>query len=102
MKLLIGNKNYSSWSLRPWLLLKHAGIPFEEQVISFNADDFGVRVGRHSPTRKVPVLVDGDLCVWDSLAISEYVAERFPQKQLWPAELSARAIARAMCAEMHA
>jgi len=102
MKLVIGNKNYSSWSLRPWLLLKHAGIPFEEQVVSFNDDDFGQRVGRHSPTRKVPVLVDGDLCVWDSLAIVEYVAERFPQKQLWPTDVAARAVARSLCAEMHA
>jgi glutathione S-transferase len=101
MKLIIGNKNYSSWSLRPWLLLKHAGIPFEEEVVSFNANDWNARV-RPSPTRKVPALVDGDLCVWDSLAIVEYVAERFPQKQLWPAEVAARAVARSLCAEMHA
>jgi glutathione S-transferase len=102
MKLIIANKNYSSWSLRPWLLLKHAGIPFEEEVVSFNADDFAQRVKPYSPTGLVPVLIDGDLSVWDSLAIVEYVAERYPQKQLWPAEVQARAVARSMCAEMHA
>jgi glutathione S-transferase len=101
MKLLIGNKNYSSWSLRPWILLRHAGISFEEEVISFNADDFGERVRRHSPVGKVPVLIDGDVVVWDSLAIVEYVAERFPDRQLWPEERAARALARSVCAEMH-
>lgn len=101
MKLLIGNKNYSSWSLRPWLLLEHAGIPFEEEVLSFNAEDFTARVKRYSPVGKVPVLVDGDVVVWDSLAIVEYVAEKHPEKQLWPAERAARAVARSICAEMH-
>jgi glutathione S-transferase len=101
MKLVIGNKNYSTWSLRPWLLLKHAGIPFEEEVISFNAADFRARVSRYSPSGKVPVLIDGGLTVWDSLAIAEYVAERFPGKQLWPADVEARAVARSLCAEMH-
>jgi glutathione S-transferase len=102
MKLLIANKNYSSWSLRPWLLLRHAAIPFDEELISFNADDFSDRVRRHSPAGKVPVLVDGDVVVWDSLAIVEYVAERHPEKQLWPVERAARARARSICAEMHA
>ena len=102
MKLVIGNKNYSTWSLRPWLLLKHAGIPFDEEVISFNAPDFAAQVRRYSPSGKVPVLLDGDLAIWDSLAIVEYVAERFPQMQLWPADVKARAVARALCAEMHA
>src|SRR4051812_47566656 len=101
MKLVIANKNYSTWSLRPWLLLKHAGIPFEEEVVSFNADDFAARVGRYSPTGMLPVLIDNGLAVWDSLAIAEYVAERFPQKQLWPADVDARAVARSLCAEMH-
>jgi glutathione S-transferase len=101
LKLLIGNKNYSSWSLRPWLLLAHAQIPFEEELISFNADDFGARVGRYSPVRKVPVLVHDDVVVWDSLAICEYVAETFPDRALWPAERKARAHARSLCAEMH-
>jgi glutathione S-transferase len=101
LRLLIGNKNYSSWSLRPWLVLEHAGIPFEEEVISFNADDFKARVTRYSPVGKVPVLVDGDLAIWDSLAIVEYLAETFPDKALWPADRGARARARSICAEMH-
>jgi glutathione S-transferase len=101
MKLLIGNKNYSSWSLRPWLLLRHAGIPFEEEKLSFNAPDFKERVLSVSPAGKVPTLVDGDIVVWDSLAIAEYVAEKFPEKKLWPEDRAARARARSMCAEMH-
>lgn len=102
MRLIIANKNYSSWSLRPWLLLKQAGIPFEEECLSFNARDFDDRVGRLSPAGRVPVLVDGDVVVWDSLAISEYVAERFPDKHLWPESRADRAHARSICAEMHA
>jgi len=101
MKLLIGNKNYSTWSLRPWFLLRHAGIPFEEEVVDFNAADFKERVTRYSGAGKVPVLVDGDLVVWDSLAICEYVAEKFPEKGLWPHGREARAVARSACAEMH-
>lgn len=101
MKLVIANKNYSSWSLRAWLLLRHAGIPFEEEKISFNAPDFKARVLRHSPTGRVPVLVDGDRVVWDSLAIAEYVAEKYPDKQLWPEDAAARAHARSVSAEMH-
>ncbi len=101
MRLLIGNKNYSSWSLRPWFLLKQAGIPFEEERVSFNAADFDQRVRRVSPAGKVPVLIDGEVAVWDSLAIAEYVAERFPDKRLWPAERAVRAYARSICAEMH-
>lgn len=102
MKLVIANKNYSSWSLRPWLLLRHADIPFEEERVSFLDPEFSARVRRHSPTGKVPVLVDGALVVWDSLAICEYVAERFAQHQLWPSDAAARATARSVCAEMHA
>jgi glutathione S-transferase len=102
MKLVIANKNYSSWSLRAWLLLREAGIPFEEEVIPFNDGNFAERIGRYSPAGRVPVLVDGELAVWDSLAIAEYLAEKFPEKQLWPAARSARARARSMCAEMHA
>ncbi|MEW5854651.1 MAG: glutathione S-transferase family protein [Myxococcota bacterium] len=101
MKLVMGSRAYSSWSLRPWLLLKHAGIPFEEEVLSFNAPDFKARARSYSPVGKVPVLVDGDLVIWDSLAICEYVAERFPEKGLWPKEQRARARARSVCAEMH-
>jgi len=102
MKLVIGNKNYSSWSLRAWLTLREAGIAFEEERIGFNQPDFGARVGRYSPAGRVPVLVDGDVVVWDSLAIAEYVAEKFPEKKLWPEAVPARARARAICAEMHA
>ena len=101
MKLLIGNKNYSTWSLRPWFLLRHAGIPFEEEVIDFNAADFRERVTRYSGAGKVPVLADGDLVVWDSLAICEYVAEKFAEKGLWPHGRESRAVARSVCAEMH-
>ena len=94
MKLVIGNKNYSSWSLRAWLMLREAGIPFEEERIGFNEPDFGARVRRYSPAGRVPVLVDGDVVIWDSLAIAEYVAEKFPEKKLWPeARVGARASA---------
>lgn len=101
MKLLVGNKNYSSWSLRPWLLLKHAGIPFDEEYISFHDPEFKAKVSRVSPAGRVPVLVDGDFAVWDSLAICEHVAERFFAHSLWPTDAKARARARAVCAEMH-
>lgn len=102
MKLVIANKNYSSWSLRAWLLLREAGIPFEEEIIGFNQPDFEERVRRYSPTGRVPVLVDGDVVVWDSLAIAEYVADKYPEKKLWPDARPARARARSVCAEMHA
>jgi len=101
MKLVIANHTYSSWSLRPWLLLKPADIPFEQERISFNDPQFKALARRHSPTGKVPALVDGDLCVLDSLAIAEYVAGKFPGKQLWPADVRARARPRSVCAEMH-
>ncbi|HEY2731762.1 MAG TPA: glutathione S-transferase family protein [Polyangia bacterium] len=102
MRLLIGNKNYSSWSLRPWLLLEQLGIPFEEEKLSFNDPTFSARVRALNPAGMVPVLVDGDLAVWDSLAIVEYVAEKFPDRGVWPAAREARARARSVCAEMHA
>ena len=102
LKLMIGNKNYSSWSFRPWIAMKVAGIAFEEEVISLNADDFKARVGRISGTGKVPALADGDVQVWESLAILEYLAEKFPEAGLWPADPAARAHARAVAAEMHA
>lgn len=105
LELYIGNKNYSSWSLRPWLLLTQAGIPFREVMVrfdSFGADSaFKATVGRISPVGKVPVLVDDGFAVWDTLAIAEYVAERFPEKHLWPADARHRARARSVCAEMH-
>ena len=102
MKLLIGNKNYSSWSLRPWLLLTHLQIPFEEEKLSFNDPAFKARVGKYSPVGQVPVLVEGDVAIWDSLAIVEYVAETFPDRGVWPADRAARARARSICAEIHA
>ena len=88
LQLYIGNKNYSSWSLRPWVLLKQAGIPFQEVLARFDSFDpesqFKATLAGISPTGKVPVLVDGDLTVWDTLAIAEYLAETYPDKQLWP------------------
>ena len=102
LKLIIGNKNYSSWSLRPWIAMKVAGIPFEEEVISLDAKDFKARVSEVSGTGKVPALVDGMVRVWESLAILEYLAERFPDTRLWPADPLARTLARSIAAEMHA
>jgi glutathione S-transferase len=105
MQLHIGNKNYSSWSMRPWVLMRQAGIPFEEVMVRFDGfspqSQFKQRVGALNPAGKVPILVDGGLVVWDTLAIAEYVAERFPEHQLWPREQAARARARSVCAEMH-
>src|SRR5579872_1322811 len=102
LHLVIGNKNYSSWSFRPWLAMKVAGIPFQETVISLEAADFKSRVIALSGAGKVPVLIDGDIRVWESLAILEYLAERFPSATLWPREQAARAHARAVASEMHA
>jgi glutathione S-transferase len=102
LHLVIGNKNYSSWSMRPWFALKAAKIPFDETVISLNAPDFKQRLGKMSGTGKVPVLIDGDIHVWESLAILEHVAERYPAAGLWPADAAARAHARAIASEMHA
>ena len=105
MQLYIGNKNYSSWSLRPWLLMQHAGIAFEEKKLRLDwADDSAFKTTLHAiaPTGKVPLLVDEGFAVWESLAIAEYLAERFPDKQLWPADTKSRARARSLCAEMHA
>lgn len=99
--LVIGNKNYSSWSLRPWLAMKQAGIPFVEQRIALYQPDSRRRVLEHSPSGKVPVLEDGATTVWDSLAILEYLAEKFPDRGLWPRSAAARASARSTSAEMH-
>ena len=99
--LIVGNKNYSSWSMRPWIAMKVAGIPFAETVISLNAPDFKARVGAVSGTGKVPVLIDGDVQVWESLAILEYLVEKFPDAGLWPRDAAARAHARAIANEMH-
>jgi glutathione S-transferase len=106
LKLYIGNKNYSSWSMRPWVLLTQAGIPFEEVMVRFDSFEAGSNfkntMASISPTGKVPALVDGDLKIWDTLAIAEYAAEQFPDKNLWPQDKAARAVARSVCAEMHA
>lgn len=105
LKLYIGNKNYSSWSMRPWVLLRQAGIPFEEVKVRFDSFDsnssFKQTMGSVTPVGKVPTLVDDGFVVWDTLAIAEYVAEKFPEKTLWPQNTQARARARSICAEMH-
>ncbi len=106
MQLVIGNKNYSSWSMRPWVLMREFAIPFDEVMLRFDGFDTGSRfrqaVSRLSPAGKVPLLIDGDLVVWDTLAIAETLAETFPERPLWPRERTARARARSLCAEMHA
>jgi glutathione S-transferase len=101
LTLAIGNKNYSSWSLRPWLVLRQAGIPFDEVYIPLYRPDSAAALAKWSPSGKVPALHDGDVRVWDSLAICETLAERFPDKQLWPHDAAARAVARSISAEMH-
>jgi glutathione S-transferase len=102
LHLIIANKNYSSWSFRPWLAMKVAGIAFEETVISLDAADFKTRVTAVSGAGAVPVLIDGDVRIWESLAILEYLAEKFPAAHLWPRDPAARAHARAVASEMHA
>ncbi|MBP7452161.1 MAG: glutathione S-transferase family protein [Ottowia sp.] len=108
LKLYIGNKNYSSWSMRPWVLMTQAGIAFEEILVPFGTEVDGVDanfkrvIGAINPTGTVPVLVDGELVVWDTLAICEYLAERFPELALWPQDVAQRARARSVVAEMHA
>jgi len=100
--LYIGNKNYSSWSLRPWLAMKVAGIPFEEKLILLFDDDWKANIAKVSPTARVPVLTDGDQTIWETMAILEYLAERHPDKGLWPIDVKARAMARSIANEMHA
>ena len=102
LTIIVGNKNYSSWSLRGWLPLRQTGADFEEVVVPLDRPETKESLLRHSPSARVPVLRHGDLTIWDSLAIGEYLAERFPAAGLWPAEPEARAIARAVTAEMHA
>ena len=102
LTLVIGNKNYSSWSMRPWVLLTQLGIPFEERKLRFHSDEWDAGIGRWSPSGLVPVLWRGDVAVWDTLAIMEAVAEWFPDKGVWPADVAARAFARSATAEMHA
>ena len=101
LKLFIGNKNYSSWSMRPWIAMKVAGIAFEETVVPLDTPEFKAKVGAVSGNGKVPLLIDDDIKVWESLAILEYLAEKFPKAGLWPADAAARAHARAIAHEMH-
>jgi glutathione S-transferase len=100
--IYIGNKNYSSWSLRPWLALKHTGAAFEEVIIPLDQKDSAANLRRQSPSGRVPVLRHGTLTIWETVAICEYLAEQFPAARLWPAERDARAHARAVSNEMHA
>lgn len=102
LKLIIGNKNYSSWSFRPWIGLKVAGIPFDEEVISLYDEGSKAKILAQSPAGKVPILIDGDVRVWESLAILEYAAEKFSGFGFWPSDPAARAHARAISTEMHA
>lgn len=101
MKLLIGNRNYSSWSLRPWLVLAHFDIPFEDEVLQLSGEGWRETIAARSPTARVPVLIDGDLMVPETIAIVEYLADKFPEKAIWPHDLADRARARAAAAEMH-
>lgn len=100
MELIIGNKNYSSWSMRPWLALKHGGIPFDERMIHLYEEDTAAKILTYNEAGQVPVLRDGDLTIWESLAICEYAAEKAPQ--LWPQDPTQRAWARSISSEMHA
>jgi glutathione S-transferase len=100
--LILGNKAYSSWSLRGWLLMKRSGAPFGERVISLDRPGFKAEILAHSPSGRVPALKAGNLTIWDSLAIAEYLHERYPEAGLWPADPEVRAVARAVTAEMHA
>jgi glutathione S-transferase len=102
LRLIIGNKNYSSWSFRPWIAMKVAGIAFEEELLPLDTPEFKTRLTAVSGTGKVPTLIDGEIRVWESLAILEYLAEKFPAAKLWPASAAARAHARAISCEMHA
>jgi glutathione S-transferase len=102
MKLVIGNKNYSSWSLRPWIAMKQIGLDFEEIVIPMNQPNTRAEMLKHSPTGLVPTLIDGDVTIFETIAILEYVNEKHPDAGLWPKDIKVRAHARAISAEMHA
>ncbi|WP_343652861.1 glutathione S-transferase family protein [Herbaspirillum sp.] len=99
--LVIANKNYSSWSMRPWVAMVAFDIPFKEVRVLLDQPDTAADIARYTGSGRVPVLLDGDIAIWDSLSICEYLAEQFPERGLWPARTDARAIARSICAEMH-
>jgi glutathione S-transferase len=101
LTLVIGNKNYSSWSMRPWVAARAFGIPFTEVRVLLDQPDTAANIARYSHAGRVPVLLAGEITVWDSLAICEYLAEQFPDKHLWPQDVAARALARSVAAEMH-
>jgi glutathione S-transferase len=101
LTLVIGNKRYSSWSLRPWIALKQIGLPFREVLVFLRRPETKAEILKHSPSGKIPCLIDGELSVWDSLAILEYLNELKPEVQLWPRDRAARAYARSISAEMH-
>jgi len=101
LTLIVGNRNYSSWSLRAWLAMRVAGLAFDEVVIALDRPDTASRIGEYSPAGRVPILRHGDRTIWDSLAICEYVAELAPEARLWPENRAARAVARSVSAEMH-
>jgi glutathione S-transferase len=101
MKLIFANKNYSSWSLRPWLVLKHFNIPFDEDQVLLNGEGWKANLLKKSPTGKVPVLIDGDVVIPETIAIIEYLNDKYPAKGIWPSNRVERALARAAAAEMH-
>ena len=101
LTLVIGNKNYSSWSMRPWVAMTAFGIPFNEVRVLLDQPDTSSRIAEYSAAGRVPVLIAGDMTIWDSLAICEYLAEQFPEQHLWPQDVAARAMARSVVAEMH-
>jgi glutathione S-transferase len=101
LTLVVASKNYSSWSLRPYLALAHTGQPFREVVVQLGEADTAANIAKYSPSGRVPALVRGELVVWDSLAICEHLAELFPQAKLWPEDATARAVARSVTSEMH-
>lgn len=102
MKLIIGNKTVSSWSLRPWILLKHFNIPFDEILVKLDLPNTTSEIKKYSPTGKVPALIDGHIAIWESVAIMEYLNEKYPDKKMYPQNAIDRALARSLCMEMHA
>ena len=101
LTLIVGNKNYSSWSMRPWVAMTAFGIPFNEVRVLLDQPDTATRIAAYSAAGRVPVLIAGEMTIWDSLAICEYLAEQFQEKNMWPQDMVARALARSICAEMH-